>query len=61
VVSITADPDDPKRTPRVDIEWAREQIKLYGRENPWVMAYILGLFPPGSINALLSSMTLRRR
>jgi hypothetical protein len=55
VVSITADPDDPRRTPRVDIEWARQQIALYGRENPWVMAYILGLFPPGSINALLSS------
>lgn len=53
VVSITADPDDPKRTPRVDIAWAREQIRLYGRDNPWVMAYILGLFPPGSINALL--------
>lgn len=54
VVSITADPDDPKRTPRVDIEWARQQIALYGRENPWVMAYVLGQFPPGSINALLS-------
>lgn len=54
VLSITADPDDPKRTPRVDIEWARQQIKTYGRENPWVMAYILGQFPPGSINALLS-------
>lgn len=54
VVSITADPDDPKRTPRVDIEWARQQIATYGRDNPWVMAYILGQFPPGSINALLS-------
>lgn len=54
VVSITADPDDPKRTPRVDIEWARENINKYGRDNPWVMAYILGQFPPGSINALLS-------
>lgn len=54
VLSITADPDDPKRTPRVDIGWAREQIAAYGRENPWVMAYILGQFPPGSINALLS-------
>ncbi len=54
VVSITADPDDPKRTPRVDIEWARQQIAQYGRENPWVMAYVLGEFPPGSINALLS-------
>ena len=60
VVSITADPDDPKRTPRVDIDWAREQIALYGRENPWVMAYILGLFPPGSINALMSSDEVER-
>jgi hypothetical protein len=60
VVSITADPDDPKRTPRVDIEWARQQIALYGRDNPWVMAYILGLFPPGSINALLSSDDVER-
>lgn len=55
VVSITADPDDPKRTPRVPVEWARQQIELYGRENPWVMAYVLGLFPPGSIDALLSA------
>jgi hypothetical protein len=54
VISITADPDDPKRTPRVDIEWARQQIATYGRDNPWVMAYVLGQFPPGSINALLS-------
>lgn len=54
-ISITADPDDPKRTPRVSITWAREQIEKYGRDNPWVMAFVLGLFPPGSINALLSS------
>lgn len=54
VVSITADPDDPKRTPRVDADWAREQIEKYGRESPWVMAFVLGQFPPGSINALLS-------
>lgn len=54
VLSITADPDAPNRTPRVDIEWARQQIKAYGRDNPWVMAYVLGQFPPGSINALLS-------
>jgi hypothetical protein len=54
VVSITADPDDPKRTPRVDKGWAREQIETFGRDNPWVMAFILGQFPPGSINALLT-------
>ena len=54
VITITADPDDPKRTTRVDIEHAREQIKRYGRENPWVMATILGQFPPGGINTLIS-------
>ena len=54
VISITADPDDPKRTPRVNAEWAREQIELHGRDNPWVMAYILGQFPPGSLNTLLT-------
>lgn len=53
VITITADPDDPNRTPRVSLEWAREQIALYGRDNPWVMAFILGQFPPTAINALL--------
>jgi hypothetical protein len=60
VISITADPDDPKRTPRVDIEWARQQIATYGRTNPWVQAYVLGQFPPGSINALLSVEEVER-
>lgn len=54
VITITADPDDPKRTPRVDIEHAREQIERYGRDNPWVMATILGEFPPVGFNTLLS-------
>ena len=53
MITITADPNDPKRTPRVDIELARQQIKEYGRDNPWIMATILGLFPPGGFNNLL--------
>jgi len=53
VITITADPDDPKRTPRVSVEHAREMIRTYGRDNPWVMATILGLFPPTGFNALL--------
>lgn len=53
VITITSDPDDPKRSQRVDVEWAKEQIKTFGRDNPWVMSSILGLFPPTSINALL--------
>ena len=53
IITITADPDDPNRTPRVDIELARQQIALEGRDNPWIMATILGLFPPADFNALL--------
>lgn len=53
VVTITGDPEDPKRSPRIDIEWAKQQIKQYGRNDPWVMAYILGLFPPTAFDALI--------
>lgn len=53
MITITADPDDPKRTPRVSADFAREQIKENGRDNPWVMATILGLFPPCGFNALV--------
>jgi len=53
-IRITGDPDDPRRSKRINIEWAREQIKTYGRDNPWVMAFILGMFPPGSFDTLLS-------
>ena len=66
IIRVTGDPDDPNawvHSPRVatvadgqqsPAEWAREQIKEYGRENPWVQAYILGRFPPASLNTLLS-------
>lgn len=54
VTCITSDPDDPNRSPRVDIDWAREQIEKYGRDNPWVMSSVLGQFPPSSLNTLLS-------
>lgn len=53
VIRITADPDDPQRSTRIDLTWARQQIAIYGRSNPWVMSYILGQFPPQSLNALL--------
>lgn len=53
IIPITGDPDDPKRSTRIDTEWARAQIAQYGRDNPWVMAYILGLFPAGGINTLI--------
>jgi hypothetical protein len=53
VVEITSDPDDPKRTPRVSVEWAREQIQTYGRDNPYVLVNILGQFPQAAFNSLI--------
>jgi phage terminase large subunit len=53
VITITGDPDDAQRSPRISLEWARQQIASYGRDNPWVMVNVLGMFPPASINALL--------
>lgn len=53
VIEITADPDDPKRTPRVSVAHAQEQIRQFGRDNPWVLVNIFGKFPPSSINALI--------
>ena len=52
VYEISGDPDDPKRAPRVDIEWARAQIAKYGRDNPFVLVNVFGKFPPSSSNAL---------
>lgn len=64
IIRITGDPDDPKawvNSPRLTPaartqaqDWARQQIGQYGRDNPWVKSYILGQFPPASINALFS-------
>lgn len=53
VISITGDPDDPKRSPRISVEWAREQIEKYGRDNPWVLVNVFGKFPPSSLNVLI--------
>lgn len=73
VVHITGDPNNPKAwvhhgrakqavaeggvTP---LQWAEEQIALYGRDNPWVMVNVLGEFPPASINALLGTEDVER-
>ncbi len=54
VITITADPDDPNRTPRIDLDWARDQIAKHGREDSWVRIYILGLFPKTALSSLLS-------
>lgn len=53
VTEVNGDPDNPKRSPRVSIEWARAQIETHGRDNPWVMVNVFGKFPPQSLNALI--------
>jgi hypothetical protein len=59
VKEITGDPDDPKRAKRISIQWAREQIEKYGRDNPWVLVNVFGKFPPSSMNTLLSHEEVR--
>jgi phage terminase large subunit len=53
VREITGDPDDPMRASRISIQWAKDQIDKYGRDNPWVLVNVFGRFPPGSLNTLL--------
>jgi phage terminase large subunit len=53
IKEISGDPDDPLRAPRVNIQWARDQIAKYGRDNPWVLVNVFGKFPPGQSNTLI--------
>lgn len=53
VLNITGDPDDPMRSPRVSVAWAKEQIETHGRDNPWVLVNVFGQFPPSSFNSLI--------
>jgi phage terminase large subunit len=53
IVTINGDPDNPKRSPRIDVAWARAQIEKYGREHPWVIVNVFGEFPPGQANTLI--------
>lgn len=54
ITHISGDPDDPKRSPRVSKEWARQQIKKYGRDDDYVRVNVFGKFPKAAFNALLS-------
>lgn len=53
VVRVSGDPDDPKRSKLVKVEWARKQVADYGRENSWVRVNVFGEFPDASLNALI--------
>jgi hypothetical protein len=53
VIEINGDPDNPKRSSRVSVEWAKAQIARWGRDNPWVAVNVFGRFPARGINSLL--------
>ena len=59
VKEITGDPDDPKRSTRVKKEWAEQQIKDHGRDNPWVLVNVFGQFPPQSLMSLIGEDDVR--
>lgn len=59
VIEITGDPDNPKRSPRISLEHARQQIAQWGRDNPWVLVNIFGQFPPHSFNSLIGPDEVR--
>jgi hypothetical protein len=63
VIRITADPDDPNRSPRVDLAWAREQIATYGHwalAGPSAGAEPLGRVPGARQRAQCVDLPLRR-
>lgn len=53
ITKITGDPDDPQRSPRIDIEECRRQIAKYGRDSYVVRVNILGEFPDRQADKLL--------
>jgi hypothetical protein len=53
VKNITGDPNDPNRSPRINKEWAQQQIDTWGAENPWVLVNVFGKFPPQGSRKLL--------
>ena len=53
VIQISGDPDDPKRSSRIGLDWAKEMVATYGRESPFVKVMVLGQWPAASTNALL--------
>ena len=54
IYRVSGDPDDPKRAPKVDIGWAREQIAQFGADDPWVLVNVFGKYPIHAADMLLT-------
>ena len=54
-ICITADPDDPERTPRVPAKLVQDKIdnSPLGREDPFIMSRYLGKYPKNPFNMLI--------
>lgn len=53
VVTITGDPEDKDRSPRIPLEEVKRAIEQYGRDDPYVKISYLGEFPDTALNTLL--------
>lgn len=53
VIVINGDPDNPNRSPRMDLEWCKDLIRTNGRDSPFVKVTVLGEWPSSSLNALI--------
>lgn len=60
VFEFTGDPDDPDRSERISVEWARQQIAKYGRDDPFVRVNVLGKFPLSSLAGLIGPDEVRK-
>lgn len=50
---VNGDPRNPKRSPRVSVEWAQGLIDKWGYNHPVVLVNVRGMFPPVQSNKLL--------
>lgn len=60
VVYINGDPDNPKRSSRISLKWATQEIADHGRDNPWVKVSVLGQFPDAGFMNLLGPEDIER-
>jgi hypothetical protein len=59
VVVINGDPDNPNRSPRINLQWAKDLIATEGRDSPFVKVILLGEWPSASLNALIGEDEVR--
>lgn len=60
VFEFTGDPDDPERSERISVEWARQQIAKHGRDDPFVRVNVLGKFPLTSLSGLIGPEDVKK-